>query len=282
MADRRVAFVTGASRGIGKGIAVHLARAGFEVAITARTVEEGERREHSSTAKESDTTPLPGSLRSTAAAVEAEGANVLVVPADLLDRASLGAAATRVLERWGRCDVLVNNARYIGPGHMDLIADTPLHYFEDHLEGNAVAPMILIKQFLPGMLEAGGGTIVNVSSGAGVGDPPGPAGKGGWGLGYAWSKAAAYRIAGLLAVELGDRGIRAYNLEPGYVVTERIVQDMSKFGFQPTGGVTPDVPGAVCAWLVTDPAAAEPNGRTVHAPTLCEELGLLPKGVGIV
>src|SRR6202453_4678702 len=99
MADRRVAFVTGASRGIGKGIAVHLARAGFDVAITARTVEEGERSEQSSTAKESDRTSLPGSLRSTAAAVEAERANSLVVPADLLDRASLGAAATTVLER---------------------------------------------------------------------------------------------------------------------------------------------------------------------------------------
>jgi NAD(P)-dependent dehydrogenase (short-subunit alcohol dehydrogenase family) len=56
MEERRVAFVTGASRGIGKGIAIHLARAGFDVAITARTVEEGERREHSSTAKESDST----------------------------------------------------------------------------------------------------------------------------------------------------------------------------------------------------------------------------------
>jgi NAD(P)-dependent dehydrogenase (short-subunit alcohol dehydrogenase family) len=282
METRKVAFVTGASRGIGKGIAVHLARAGFDVAITARTVEEGERREHSSTVKESDTTPLPGSLRSTAEAVEAEGGNVLVVPADLLDRASLGAAAATVLERWGRCDVLVNNARYIGPGHMDLIADTPLSAFENHLQGNAVAPMILIKQFLPSMLDAGGGTIVNVSSAAGVHEPPVPAGKGGWGLGYGWSKAAAYRIAGLLALELGDRGIRAYNLEPGYVITERIVQDMGKFGFEPTGGVTSDVPGAVCAWLVTDPAAADPNGRTVDAPTVCEELGLLGGGGGKV
>src|SRR3954447_11192833 len=189
MGDRRVAFVTGASRGIGKGIAVHLARSGFDVAITARTVEEGERREHSSTIKESDTSPLPGSLTSTALAVEAEGAQVLVVPADLLDRASLGAAATTVLERWGRCDVLVNNARFIGPGHMDHIVDTPVNVFEQHLLGNAVAPLVLIKQFLPAMLEAGGGTIVNVSSGAGVADPPAAAGKGGWGLGYGWSKA---------------------------------------------------------------------------------------------
>ena len=282
MGDRRVAFVTGASRGIGKGIAIHLARAGFDVAITARTVEEGERREHSSTAKESDTTRVAREPSLHRCGGRGEGRTPSSCRRTYWIAHRWGLPPRRVLERWGRCDVLVNNARYIGPGHMDLIADTPLHYFEDHLEGNAVAPMILIKQFLPGMLEAGGGTIVNVSSGAGIGDPPAPAGKGGWGLGYAWSKAAAYRIAGLLALELGDQGIKAYNLEPGYVVTERIVQDMSKFGFEPTGGVTADVPGAVCAWLVTDPAAADPNGRTVHAPTLCEELGLLPKGVGIV
>src|SRR2546421_1565597 len=107
MADRKVAFVTGASRGIGKGIAVHLARAGFDVAITARTVEEGESREHSSTVRQSDTSALPGSLAATAAQVEAEGRRALTLPADLLDRASLGAAMATALERWGRVDVLV-------------------------------------------------------------------------------------------------------------------------------------------------------------------------------
>ena len=60
------AFVTGSSRGIGKAIAVHLARAGFDVALTARTVNEGEEREHSSTLSRSDTTALPGSLSATA------------------------------------------------------------------------------------------------------------------------------------------------------------------------------------------------------------------------
>src|SRR2546428_12000797 len=93
VAERQVAFVTGASRGIGKAIAVSLAQGGFDVAITARTVEPGERREHSSTIKESDTSPLPGSLRETAALVEGEGREALLVPADLLDRATLGAAA---------------------------------------------------------------------------------------------------------------------------------------------------------------------------------------------
>jgi len=64
------AFVTGASRGIGKAIAVHLARAGFDIAITARTLQDGEGREHSSTLARSDTSPLPGSLTSTSKLVE--------------------------------------------------------------------------------------------------------------------------------------------------------------------------------------------------------------------
>src|SRR4051794_13516716 len=99
---RKVAFITGASRGIGRACAVELADAGFDVAITARTVTEGEQREHSATVKRSDTSVLPGSLESTAALLEKRGAKVMVVGADLLDAASLGAAVTTVLERWGR------------------------------------------------------------------------------------------------------------------------------------------------------------------------------------
>ena len=272
----RTAFVTGASRGIGKAIAVHLARAGFDVAVTARTRHEGEGREHSSTVQRTDTSPLPGSLDATSALVEQEGVDALVVPADLLDRASLEAAMATVLDRWGHVDVLVNNARYIGPGHMDHVLDTPIELFERHLDANAIAPLVLIKQVLPSMLATGGGVIVNVASSAGVTDPPAPAGEGGWGLGYGLSKGAAYRIAGILALELGARGIRAYNLEPGFVATERMVQDMGAFGFDAASGVPADVPGAVCAWLATDPAAADPNGRVVNAPMVCAELGLLP------
>ncbi|HEX5097669.1 MAG TPA: SDR family oxidoreductase, partial [Acidimicrobiia bacterium] len=195
----KVALVTGASRGIGKAIAVELARAGYDVAILARTVTEGEAREHSSTVTRSDTSPLPGSLDATADLVRAEQRRCLPVPADLLDHVSLVHAVGVVLATWGRIDVLVNNGRYVGPGHMDRILDTPIPVLRDHLEANALAPVVLVKEIVPGMIERGGGTVINITSSAGYEDPPAPAGAGGWGLGYAFSKGAIHRIAGVLA-----------------------------------------------------------------------------------
>jgi len=270
------AVVTGASRGIGKAIAVHLGRAGFDIALTARTLREGEQREHSSTLQRSDTSPLPGSLEMTAQEVEQAGAKSLIVAADLTDRPSVNAAADRVLAEWGPVDVLVNNGRYIGPGHMDRFLDTPLELLSLQLEANVMAPLALTKKFLPGMLERGSGTVVNITSGAAYHDPPAPAGSGGWGLGYGISKGALHRVAGILAVELADRGIRAYNVQPGFIATERMAQDMAAFGFDASGGAPPDAVGAVVAWLVTDPAAAEPNGRNIEAQDVCRERGLLP------
>lgn len=270
-----IAVVTGASRGIGKAIAVHLARAGFDVALIARTVQEGEAREHSSTVHKSDTSPLPGSLITTAEAITQTGAKALTVSADLVNRSSIAVAADQILNEWGPIDVLVNNGRYIGPGHMDRFVDTPLELLDLHLEANVMAPLTLTKKFLPGMLERGSGRIVNISSGAGVHDPAKPAGEGGWGLGYGMSKGALHRIAGILALELGDRGIFAYNVQPGFIATERMIQDMAAFGFD-ASGAPPDVVGAVVTWLVTDPTAAQPNGRSIEAQDVCRERGLLP------
>jgi len=266
---RQVAFVTGASRGIGKACAIHLARAGFDVAITARSVNEGEEREHSSTLRASNTRPLPGSLSSTAELVEAAGVRALALPADLLDRASLAAAATTVLERWGRVDVLVQNGRYIGPGHMDRFLDTPLELLDKQLQANVLAPLLLAKIFLPGMIERGEGRVLDVTSAAGYGDPPGAAGEGGWGMGYGISKGAFQRIAGFLSVELGARGILAVNLSPGLVRTERLEADMAEFGF--TGGAPPDVIGAVAAWFATSAEAFSHNGATIEAQYFCHE-----------
>lgn len=281
MADNKVALVTGASRGIGKALAAHLALAGFDVAIGARTVHEGEAREHSSTLKASNTTPLPGSLDSTAALVEKAGRRSLSVYLDLLDRASQEAAVATVLEQWGRIDVLVNNGRYVGPGHMDPFLDTPMVLHENHLQANVLAPIRLTQLVLPQMLERGEGYIVNVVSGAGNIDPPAPAGQpGGWGLGYGMSKAAMGRIAGVLKMELGDRGIVTFNLSPGFIATERIAIDMGAFGFSASAGAPPDVVGAVLAWLLTTPEGRALNGTWIEAQDKCAELGLLPDWPG--
>ena len=276
-AAKGVALVTGGSRGIGRVIAQHLARAGYDVAVGARTIHEGEQREHSSTVAASDTRTLPGSLDSTAALIQQEGRRALPVYLDLLERSSLGSAVATVRERWGPIDILVNNGRYVGPGHMDQILDTPIELFDRHLEANVMAPVILIKLVLPQMVERGRGVILNLASSSGVMDPRRPAGQGGWGLGYGMSKGALHRVAGMVAVELGDRGVLAFNLSPGFVATERIALDMAQFGFDASKGAPADVVGAVAAWLASDHRAVERNGQWVEAQDVCRELGLLPE-----
>jgi NAD(P)-dependent dehydrogenase (short-subunit alcohol dehydrogenase family) len=273
---RPVAFVTGASRGIGKACALHLAGAGFDVALGARTMTEGEAREHSSTIQRSDTRPLPGSLATTAALVEERGRRALPVFLDLLERDTLGAAVATVIEEWGAIDVLVNNGRYIGPGHMDRFLDTPMELLEKQIEANVIAPMVLAQLVLPQMIGRGKGVIIDITSAAGYGDPPAPAGDGGWGMGYGVSKGGFHRIAGVLAVELAPHGIRAYNVQPGFVATERMAMDMGAFGFDASQGAPPDVVGAVVAWLVTDPEAESMNGVNIEAQDFCRERGLVP------
>ena len=111
-----------------------------------------------------------------------------------------------VIEEWGRIDVLVNNGRYVGPGHMDHFVDTPIEVLDRHVQANVMAPVILTKAGPP---PDGGARRWRESStwpsSSGAMDPPPPAGwRGGWGLGYgAMSKAALHRVAGILA--LGSR-----------------------------------------------------------------------------
>jgi NAD(P)-dependent dehydrogenase (short-subunit alcohol dehydrogenase family) len=279
MADRKTAFVTGASRGIGKYIALALAQAGFDVAITARTVEPGEEREHSSSIVRSDTTPLPGSLRETAQLLEKTGVEVLLVPADIIDRASLGAAVATVQERWGTPDVVVNNARFIGPGHMDTLLGAPISAIENHMQGNFFAPLVVDKFFLPGMIARGSGLIVHLTSASGFSSPSAAAGKGGWGISYGSTKAAIHRVAGILSRELEGTGVTVINVDPGYIATERIAQDMAGYGFA-ADGEPPEVVGAVLAWLATNPDATQFNGDTVFAQDFCHERNLLPEWSG--
>ena len=122
----KVALITGASRGIGKATALAFADAGFDVAITARTLREGERYEHSSTVKSSDTSAMPGSLEITAALIEERGQRALPIRMDLLDLETIPPVAEQTQKHFGHIDVLINNALYTGPGVMDRFLDLPL------------------------------------------------------------------------------------------------------------------------------------------------------------
>ncbi|HKA03289.1 MAG TPA: SDR family oxidoreductase [Acidimicrobiales bacterium] len=263
------ALVTGASRGIGKACAVALAGAGFDVAIAARTVRTGEAREHSVTVRKSDMRPLPGSLEETAELVEAQGQRALLVPMDLVDRASVGAGVATVLERWGGVDLVLHNGRYVGPGLMDGILDTPFEAFEKFLEAHVLAQLVITRMVLPGMLERRSGVIMTMGSGAAYIDPPAPPGQGGWGLGYAIGKAAGHRLVGHVKAEFGSRGIRSFNINPGYVRTERNSLTAEDDGMDPSLGAPPEAIGAVVAWLATSPDAAALDGANVDAQDFC-------------
>ena len=121
--------------------------------------------------------------------------------------------------------------------------------------------------------------IFNITSGCAYCDPKKPAGKGGWGMGYSLSKGALQRVAGLLKVEHEDQGILCFNLQPGFVMTERMAQDMGKFGFG-GAGAPPEVPAKVVRWLCTSPEAKAYTVKTIEAQEFCHERGLLPGWAG--
>jgi NAD(P)-dependent dehydrogenase (short-subunit alcohol dehydrogenase family) len=265
-----VALVTGASRGIGRATAVALARAGFDVGLAARTLVDGTARLD----PRSDVV-VAGGLDTTSAAVEATGARALVLPMDLLDRATVEAAVVRTEDALGPVDVLVNNAVFQGPGTLAPFAELTEAQLRDVFEGNVFAPLALVRAVLPGMCERGGGTVVNMVSGAGVQDPPARLGEGGWSLAYAMSKAALGRLAPLLHVEHGADGIRAFSVDPGLTVTERMeAAGRAEQYRRHYPAAEPEEIGRAIAWLVTAGEADELRGTWVLAQAEVKRRGL--------
>jgi NAD(P)-dependent dehydrogenase (short-subunit alcohol dehydrogenase family) len=274
---RRVAFVTGASRGIGRAASVALAERGFDLVLAARSVSGDEVHEYSPDSSRSLRMAMPGSLEETAALVRARGREALVVRMDLLDRASVQEAADRAQGAWGRVDLLLNNAIYQGPGTMDRLLDLDPDDVERLLRGNVVHQLLLVQRVLPGMIERGGGTVINMVSAAGMSDPPAPPDRGGWGYAYGASKAALIRMAGVVAVEHAKSGVRCFGVDPGLILTESMkIQGLTEELAKQFGGAPPEVPAAVIAWLASDPAADAWHGKVLQAQEVCAELGLLP------
>lgn len=186
-----VALVTGASRGIGREIALGLADAGFTLGLLARN---------------------QAALDSTAAQVRARGVEALVVTADVVDRQAVAAAVATVEKALGGIDLLVNNAGVIESVE-EGFAETDVEETWRVVEVNVRGPMLVTHAVLPGMLARGSGRIVNVNSGSAYRAMTNY-------TGYAVSKGALSRFTMQLATQYGDRGVFAFDVAPGVVATQ--------------------------------------------------------------
>ena len=185
------AIVTGASRGLGRALAVELARAGAKLVLVARESEE---------------------LHAAVAEIRAAGGTAHAVAADVGDKEAIhriaGAAAALV----GPIDLLVHNASTLGPTPLPLLLDLDCEDFERVFEVNVLGPFRLSKVIAGGMALRGRGTIVHISSDAAMSAYPR------WGA-YGVSKAALDHLGRSFAAELGELGVRTLVVDPGEMDT---------------------------------------------------------------
>ena len=228
----RVALVTGASRGVGRAVAVELARRGADVILAARTV--------------SDPVPgMSGTLSETAADVTALGREAHVVAADLTDTDSVQQLAEQARAWRGRVDVLVNNAAFLGRAAYHNLDELELKNFVRQFTVNVTAPFILAKALVPAMRANGAGVIANVTSGAGIiGEYEVP------GIAYGSTKAALNRLTTLLARDLASDGIVVFALDPGYTRTVLVEQTAEQAVLDASEAHEPDVPARALADLI--------------------------------
>ena len=217
--DGTVAIVTGASRGIGKGLALGLAAAGASVVCAARTMADGEHE-------------LPGTVTATVDEIRAAGGEVIGVRCDIGSTDDIGAMFTAATGTYGRIDVLVNNAMTPTRG---LFAESSVDDWDQSMRINVRSLFLTAQAVVPIMEATGGGSIINISSGAAdanvAGMPPGY-------LIYSVAKAALERFSAALAVEVADRGIAVNALRPGAVKTEHSTHELGE-DFDWTGWETP-------------------------------------------
>jgi NAD(P)-dependent dehydrogenase (short-subunit alcohol dehydrogenase family) len=200
---KRVALVTGGGRGIGREIALALAREGCAVAVAARTMRE---------------------VEEAAAAVRLAGPAALAVPLDVTDPAAVGRAVAQVADTLGPVDVLVNNAGIAGSAPL---LKTEPEMWERHLKVNVTGPYLMTRAVLGGMLDRGWGRVINIASLAGLYGAP-------YVTAYTASKHALVGFTRALALEVSGQGVTVNAICPGYVATD-IVWNAARNIEQKTG-----------------------------------------------
>jgi NAD(P)-dependent dehydrogenase (short-subunit alcohol dehydrogenase family) len=245
----RIAIVTGASRGIGKAIAIGLAKAGANVVVAARTEEENPQ--------------LPGTIHKTAEEIRILKRRALPIRCDVSSEESVNEMVEKVLNEFGHIDILVNNA---GVAFYYPVIETPLKRWELVLRVNLIGSFLSSKAVLPKMIEQGRGSIINISSLAANKRDEGIVSTG---VAYGVAKAGLDRMTYGLASEVGRFNIAVNCLKPQHVVDtegmrfwvkeeerkdwvspEKMVKCAIFLAQQDAGGVTGTVATdeELCAW----------------------------------
>lgn len=247
----QTAIITGASRGIGRNIAIELADEGCNVVIAARSEAESDPR-------------LPGTIHSVAEECRALGVAALAVSADVTDDDSLSALVERAVAEFGMVEILVNNAGLNFAGHFMEIS---VKRWDLLWRLNVRGALVATRLVLPAMLERGSGLIVNLSSRAA--DREGVNSSA-----YAVTKQAVRKMAEAIAAEYGGQGIRSFSLSPSRVVStpgHRYVRGANAVAHDLA---EPDhVLGRAVVWLASSDEAVASNGQHFYSiPLVAEQM----------
>ena len=268
--DDKVVIVTGASRGIGKYIALLFAAEGGKVMCAARTVEEGSH-------------PLEGSLNTTIAEIRAAGGEATAAAANISLPEDCEALVQTARDTYGPVDVLVNNAAltYFIP-----VKDYALNRWMRSWAVNFHAPFILSQLALEDMMPRGSGSIVNISSGAAIGPGRGPypdVPPNSGGTCYGAEKAALERFTQGLAQEVYRFGISVTAVSPSQVVpTPGTVFHNLVSGIDDPRGEHPELMAKAALLLASEPLD-DVTGRVTYSQQILKEYGWLDeaKGTGV-
>ena len=269
--DDKVVIVTGASRGIGKDIALLFAAEGGKVICAARTVEEGSH-------------PLEGSLNTTIAEIRAAGGEATAAAANISLPEDCEALVQTARDTYGPVDVLVNNAAltYFIP-----VKDYALNRWMRSWAVNFHAPFILSQLALEDMLPRGSGSIVNISSGAAIGPGRGPypdVPPNSGGTCYGAEKAALERFTQGLAQEVYRFGISVTAVSPSQVVpTPGTVFHNLVSGIDDPRGEHPELMAKAALLLASEPLD-DVTGRVTYSQQILKEYGWIDeaKGTGVL
>jgi NAD(P)-dependent dehydrogenase (short-subunit alcohol dehydrogenase family) len=258
LADR-VAVITGASRGIGRGIALALGEEGATVYVTGRTVAP-------------DSAPLPGSVGETAAEVTRRGGRGIAAPCDLKDDAQIAALFAQVAREQGRLDILVNNAIAIPPEMTRRIGfwEKPLSHWEI-LDIGLRAAFVAAHYAAKIMVPQRSGLIAAISGYVGVTYT--------YDTVFGTTKTATDRMARDMAIELKPHNVASVSLWQGFTHTERAQENLRTVPgmagqLNAAAGSSPEFPGRVIAALAKDPDLMARTGGTWINAELAEEYGV--------